>query len=294
MSSFFTCALLPLLFYCYSFSPANCLIDPVHFKYLNFTTVGAEVEMNPKNVCSYCVTPCYADGQMMEEHAFTNAALGQYIHDEFSAAKVDIHSALGKEWVNEFHITSMPAFLMVDEGGYLLHRLETACSGTSLLAALSTRFAAATTMTRPDTVPEGSVILVSKHLVAEQGSVEPLSDSLKHEEVASSHAENEIIVTTMIPVEGRDQSDKTAIEEIIPIKKLLIQGTYKLQLGQFTDYNKAADLAKQIQSHFHKEVILKIDAKGHYRTYSLLVQGFADRQEADYFLKDLGKLDLVW
>jgi thioredoxin-related protein len=294
MSNFFSCALLSLLFYCGSFFPANHHNDPIHFRYLSFTKAKAEAELYQKKVFTYCWAPWCTDCQKMEEYTFIDAALSQYINDEFLAVKVDIHSALGKEWVKEFNITSLPTFLILDKQGALLQRLETSLNSKDLFEVLQASTSTpqiAAVLVHPDTFEQESTTAATQQLLSAHHSVKLLLDTVKTERVDNPAVENEAEVSGIVP---KEQAMKTNIEKITPVKKMFSNGAYKIQLGQFTDYTKASTIIKQLQSRFNKEIFLKIEAKGHYKTYRILVLGFANQKEASDFLLALGDLDLVW
>ncbi len=127
----FTITTLLLGFFCFTSLQAE-IKSNINFQNITFSEVKTQAASQQKHFFTYIHANWCLGCQIMEETTFTNQKLGQFINDEFLAVKVDIHSALGKEWDEEFQITCLPTFLIFDEHGQLLDRYESTFTGTAL------------------------------------------------------------------------------------------------------------------------------------------------------------------
>ncbi|MFK7809754.1 MAG: hypothetical protein AB8F74_18250, partial [Saprospiraceae bacterium] len=79
----------------------------------------------------------------------------------------------------------------------------------------------------------------------------------------------------------------------IEIKKLLRNNSYKLLLTKFSEYEDATTVVQHLKTQANeKEMQILIDKKGDYRSYKILIQGFADRNEAVAYLIELADLGI--
>jgi thioredoxin-related protein/uncharacterized protein YktA (UPF0223 family) len=117
-------------FFCFNVLQAESKSN-INFQNITFSEVKTQETQQQRHFLTYINGRWCLGCQVMEETTFINQKLGQYINNESLSVKVDIHSALGKEWDKEFQITCLPTFLLFDKQGQLLDRYETTFTGTA-------------------------------------------------------------------------------------------------------------------------------------------------------------------
>lgn len=78
--------------------------------------------------------PC----KQMDKKVFAKTEVGDFVHDRFSPAKIDIDTPEGKELTSKYAVESIPTIIITDLKGNVIKRLEGFHPEKEFLKALET------------------------------------------------------------------------------------------------------------------------------------------------------------
>lgn len=226
---------------------------------------------------SWCM-PC----QWMEEHTFTDAALGDYVTKHYLAVKLDFDSKEAGIYKDLYKVTSLPSILIFNAKGNLIDRHEATLDATELLKILYDNNQAGNTVQGNNAQATAAVQTNPAVKISyNQGQISRPALIPDATEETSNHIYNPSTNTTAIKYQPTIAAKPTEEPEISAPRS---SGNYAIQIGVYSDIYNAEFSQARAKKRFAQSVRITELMQNGKILYRVMLGAFETRESAEKYL----------